>query len=51
MMLPMPSTKELDAVMLSGETAVGKYPIATIKIMRDILLNTEEEICKNNTLK
>jgi len=40
----------VDAVMLSGETAVGKYPLETVKIMRDILLNTEKEIYKNNDL-
>ena len=40
--------QSVDAVMLSGETAVGKYPVDTIKIMREILLNTEEEIKKNN---
>ncbi len=32
-----------DVVMLSGETAVGKYPLATIKIMKDILLSTESQ--------
>ncbi|MEE9431408.1 MAG: pyruvate kinase [Melioribacteraceae bacterium] len=32
-----------DVVMLSGETAAGKYPIDTIKIMRDILLSTEPQ--------
>ena len=37
-----------DAVMLSGETAVGKYPIETIQIMQEILLNTEKEIENKN---
>jgi len=32
-----------DVVMLSGETAAGKYPIETIKIMRNILLSTESQ--------
>jgi pyruvate kinase len=32
-----------DVVMLSGETAVGKYPIQTIKTMRNILLSTESQ--------
>ena len=32
-----------DVVMLSGETAVGKYPISTIKTMRSILLSTESQ--------
>ena len=32
-----------DAVMLSGETAVGAYPIETVDIMRDIIVNAEED--------
>lgn len=31
-----------NVVMLSGETSVGKYPIETVEIMNDILLNTEK---------
>ncbi len=31
-----------DAVMLSGETSTGKYPIATCQMMRDIIEETEE---------
>ncbi|MCC7460081.1 MAG: pyruvate kinase [Proteobacteria bacterium] len=31
-----------DAVMLSGETAMGKYPIQSIKMMRLIIQNAEE---------
>lgn len=30
-----------DAVMLSAESATGKYPVETISMMRDILLETE----------
>jgi len=37
-----------DAVMLSGETAVGKYPVKAVQIMQEILLNTEKEIEKEN---
>ncbi len=32
-----------DVVMLSGETAAGKFPIEAIKIMKDILLSTESQ--------
>ena len=32
-----------DVVMLSGETAIGKYPISTINTMRSILLSTESQ--------
>lgn len=32
-----------DAVMLSGETSVGKYPVATIKNMQKIIDSTEIE--------
>ena len=38
-----------DAVMLSGETAIGKYPIKAVKIMADIAKRIEKEIFKKNT--
>jgi pyruvate kinase len=31
-----------DVVMLSGETAVGKHPVATVRAMNDIALHTEK---------
>ena len=32
-----------DAVMLSEETAMGTYPIETVSIMREIVVNAEQE--------
>jgi len=39
-----------DAVMLSGETSVGAYPIHTVKTMHNILVHTERDMLKNNYL-
>lgn len=33
-----------DAIMLSGETAMGKYPVEAVKIMSDIAKRTEKAI-------
>jgi pyruvate kinase len=33
-----------DAVMLSGETAAGKFPIEALNMMEHIILNTEEHL-------
>lgn len=37
-----------DAVMLSGETTVGKYPIDAVKMMADICENTERHMDYHN---
>lgn len=31
-----------DVVMLSGETSVGEFPLATVKVMREIILSSEK---------
>ncbi len=33
-----------DATMLSGETAIGKFPVETVQMMRAILLETESNL-------
>ena len=33
-----------DAVMLSGETAGGRYPVGSVKMMHKILMRTEENL-------
>ena len=32
-----------DAVMLSGETSVGKFPVRVVEYMQDIIANIEEK--------
>jgi len=39
-----------DAIMLSGETAAGKYPVEAVKIMATIAKRTEQTLDYNNLL-
>ena len=43
--------EEVDAVMLSGETAIGEYPVETVEIMSKIIRNVEKEVSKINSNK
>ena len=38
--------ENVDAVMLSGETATGDFPVETVKMMNDIIDNVEKENLK-----
>jgi pyruvate kinase len=40
-----------DVVMLSGETAIGKYPLITVHLMNDIILQSEEHPYERRKLK
>lgn len=40
-----------DALMLSNETATGKYPAETVKIMSEIIIKTEESAYDNLSLQ
>ncbi|MBU5438437.1 pyruvate kinase [Tissierella sp. MSJ-40] len=40
-----------DAIMLSGETAAGKYPIESVRTMYNIATRTEESLNYNEILK
>lgn len=44
-------TDHTDAVMLSGETATGKYPVKSVQIMTDIILETEKSVYDNLPIK
>ena len=43
--------EQVDALMLSSETAVGKYPVLTVETMRKIIESTERDIDYSNHLK
>jgi pyruvate kinase len=41
-----------DAVMLSNETAIGKFPVETVKVMEKVILKTEKsELFKTSLLR
>ena len=40
-----------DVVMLSGETSVGKHPVETVKMMREIIITSEQHYIMNENIK
>lgn len=40
-----------DCIMLSGETAAGKYPVEAVSVMRNIAITTEESYDFQNSIK
>ncbi|MBT8377772.1 MAG: pyruvate kinase [Ignavibacteria bacterium] len=40
-----------DVVMLSGETSIGKFPVETVKMMHEIVLNAERHFFVNDNIK
>lgn len=43
--------EQVDALMLSSETAIGKYPVLTVETMKKIIESTESDIDYSNHLK
>jgi pyruvate kinase len=39
-----------DVVMLSGETSIGKYPVETVRMMHEIVLNAEQHSTLNDRI-
>ncbi len=42
---------KVDALMLTGETAAGNYPVESVEILKEVVKNTEESINYENYLK
>ena len=40
-----------DVVMLSGETSIGRYPVETVQMMRQIVSNAEKHFRSNENIK
>jgi pyruvate kinase len=40
-----------DVVMLSGETSVGKFPVETVKMISEIIINAEQHFNSNDNIK
>ena len=40
-----------DVVMLSGETSVGEYPVESVKMMKEIVLNAEKHFISNERIQ
>ena len=42
---------KVDALMLTGETAAGKFPIESVEVLKEVVKNTENSINYENYLK
>lgn len=43
--------EQVDAVMLSGETTIGKYPLESVEVMKNIIVSTEPTVDSGLNLK